>query len=61
MTTRGLTYPTRVQCKFQGKNGQVALDQLRTFDEARLVKRLGRLSASEQKQVLATLAEMFKE
>ncbi len=61
MTTRGTTYPTRVLCEFQGKDGQVVLDQLRTVDKARLVRRLGRLSAAEQKQVLAVLAEMFKE
>lgn len=60
MTTQGATYPTRVRCKFQGKAGQIVLDQLRTVDKARLVKHLGRLTAAEQKQVLATLAEMFK-
>lgn len=61
MTTRGNPYPTRVPCKFQGKAGQIVLDQLRTVDKARLVKRLGRLSTAEQKQLLAVLAEMFKE
>lgn len=61
MTTRGTAYPTRIACKFQNKAGQIVLDQLRTVDKVRLVKRLGRLSASEQKQVLAVLAEMFKE
>ena len=61
MTTRGNAYPTRVPCKFQGKEGQIVLDQIRTVDKVRLVKRLGRLSAEEQKQVLAVLAEMFAE
>lgn len=61
MTTRGTTYPTRVPCKFQGKDGQVVLDQIRTVDKIRLPKRLGRLSPLEQKRVLAVLAEMFKE
>ncbi len=61
MTTRGTNYPTRVPCKFQGKEGQVVLDQLRTVDRTRLVKRLGRLSAGEQKKVLAVLSEMFAE
>ena len=60
MTTRGAAYPTRVLCKFAGKKGQIVLDQLRTVDKTRLVKRLGRLAAGEQKQVLAVLAEMFK-
>jgi mRNA interferase MazF len=59
MTTKGRDYPTRVPCRFQGKRGQVVLDQLRTVDKVRLVKRLGRLSPAVQEAVLATLAEMF--
>jgi mRNA interferase MazF len=61
MTTKGQAYPTRVPCTFQGKNGQVVLDQLRTVDKARLVKRLGRIAPAAQTSVLATLAEMFSE
>jgi mRNA interferase MazF len=61
MTTQGRNYPTRVPCHFQGKDGQIVLDQLRTVDKTRLVRRLGRLSALEQKSVLRTLAEMFAE
>jgi mRNA interferase MazF len=61
VTTRGRSYPTRVPCRFQSKDGQVVLDQLRTVDKTRRVKRLGRLSDSEQKEVLRTLAELFAE
>lgn len=61
MTSRGNAYPTRVSCKFQNKNGQVVLDQLRTVDKKRLVKRLGRLTPTERKNVLQVLAEMFAE
>lgn len=61
MTTRGKPYPTRVICEFQGKAGQVVLDQIRTIDKARLVKRLCQLSQNERKAVLNTLAEMFAE
>lgn len=61
MTTRGRSYPTRIGCKFQGKNGQIVLDQLRTVDRARLVKKLGKISPSVARQVLAGLAEMFAE
>src|SRR3990172_11932707 len=53
MTTRGQDYPTRVPCRFQGKGGQVVLDQLRTVDKARLVRRLGRIGTAAQKSVLA--------
>jgi len=52
---------TRHACRFQGKSGQIVLDQLRTVDRPRLVKRLGRISPTTQQQVLAALAEMFAE
>lgn len=60
MTTKGRNYPTRVACTFQGKSGEVVLDQLRTVDKTRLVKRLGRLDIPTSDVVLATLAEMFE-
>ena len=59
MTTRGRSYPTRVKCKFQGKAGQVVLDQVRTVDKVRLVRHLGRLSDRTREEVLAGLSEMF--
>jgi mRNA interferase MazF len=61
MTTRRRPYPTRIACQFQGKSGEVVLDQLRTVDRARLVKRLGRISPATQREVLAALAELFAE
>lgn len=61
MTTRGRPYPTRVACEFQGKDGQVVLDQIRTVDKSRLVRRLGIIKEPTQEDVLATLAEMFAE
>ena len=59
MTTKGRDYPTRVPCTFQGKSGQVVLDQLRTVDKTRLVKRLGEVEAATADTVLETLAELF--
>jgi len=59
MTTKGRQYPTRVPCRFQGKAGQVVLDQIRTVDAARLVRKLGRLDANTGVKVLAVLGEMF--
>ena len=59
MTTKGRSYPTRVACTFQGKTGQVVLDQLRTVDRARMVKRLGRVDPAVADAVLVTLAELF--
>ncbi len=61
MTTRGPSYPTRVPCRFQRKSGHVVLDQIRTVDRARLVKRLGRVDERTRKAVLSVLAEMFAE
>jgi mRNA interferase MazF len=61
MTTGGQAYPWRVACRFQNRSGFVALDQLRTVDSERLVKRLGRLSAATTTEVLDTLQEMFAE
>ena len=59
MTTKGKGYPTRVPCSFQGKRGQIVLDQIRTIDKDRLVKRLGTISRNAQKKVLNILQEMF--
>ncbi|NJL88693.1 MAG: type II toxin-antitoxin system PemK/MazF family toxin [Coleofasciculaceae cyanobacterium SM2_1_6] len=59
MTTKGKGYPTRVVCQFQGKEGQIVLDQIRTIDKTRLIKKLGQIGQDEQRSVLDTLAEMF--
>lgn len=59
MTTGGRPYPSRVPCQFQGKSGQVVLDQLRTVDTIRLVKGLGRISRRTAAEVLRVLQEMF--
>jgi mRNA interferase MazF len=59
MTTKGRGYPTRVACTFQGKRGQVVLDQIRTVDKSRLITRLGRIDGQTQTAVLSVLNEMF--
>lgn len=59
MTTQGRPYPSRVSCRFAGKQGQVVLDQIRTVDQTRLVKRLGRLEPRTSAKVLQTLQELF--
>jgi mRNA interferase MazF len=59
MTTQDRSYPTRVSCRFQGKSGEIVLDQIRTVDKRRLEKRLGTIDRSTQQQVLAVLAEIF--
>lgn len=59
MTTKGRDYPTRVICQFEGKEGQIVLDQIRTIDKLRLVKRLGRVDSQIQMEVLSLLGDMF--
>ena len=59
MTTKGKAYPMRVNCKFQGKEGMIVLDQIRSVDKSRLVKRLGTISAGTQTAVLNVLAALF--
>jgi mRNA interferase MazF len=61
MTTGGQAYPWRVPCRFQRQSGFVALDQLRTVDEERLIRRLGRLAPDTVSAVLRGLQEMFIE
>jgi mRNA interferase MazF len=59
MTTQGRAFFVRVPCVFQGKAGLVLLDQVRTVDKTRLVKRLGKLAPAQAARVIATLGEMF--
>lgn len=60
LTTGGHAYPFRPACRFGGKAGRVALDQLRTVDRERLRKRLGVLSTANKAAVFTVLAEMFE-
>jgi mRNA interferase MazF len=48
-----------VAYRFGGKNRQVVLDQIRTLDQTRRIKRLGRLDAKTSAKVLEVLGEMF--
>ena len=59
MTSKGRNYPTRIRCQFQGTDGQIVLDQIRTVDKKRLVKRLGKLDQATGLKTLETLQEMF--
>lgn len=61
MTTSGQAYPWRIACRFRNRSGYVALDQVRTIDSDRLLKRLGQLSPQTTATVLRTLQEMFAE
>jgi len=59
MTTKGRSYPSRVPVSFQGKKGQIVLDQIRTIDKTRLTRKLGRIDKRTAQKVLDVLQEMF--
>lgn len=59
MTTKSRMYPTRIACKFNNKLGQIVLDQIRTIDQKRMVKKLGQIDTKTQKKVSELLVEMF--
>lgn len=59
LTTGGHPYPFRVPCRFEGRAGFVVIDQIRTVDRERLVRRLGEISSSTVGRILAILQEMF--
>ena len=59
MTTAGKDYPTRVSCKFKKKKGHIVLDQTRTIDKTRLVKKLGSINPETQLEVISVLQRLF--
>ena len=59
MTTSSKNYPTRVKIIHNKKKGQVVIDQIRTIDKRRVVKKLGELSVKEIKEVKAVIRETF--
>jgi len=59
MTTAGKDYPTRISCKFKKKKGQIVLDQIRTIDRTRLIKKLGSIDPDTQSEVISVLQRLF--
>src|SRR5512139_3956373 len=59
LTTGGHPYPFRVSCRFEVRSGYAVIDQIRTVDRERLVRRLGKLSPSTLGRILVILQEMF--
>jgi len=52
-------YPFRVDCTFQKKKGQIALDQIRSLDKKRLIKKMGSFSTSKINGILIKLSMIF--
>jgi len=59
MTTKSHAYPTRIPVRFGKKTGWIVLDQIRTVDKARFVKRLGRISSREIAAVKDIIKQML--
>ena len=59
MTTKSHVYPTRIPVRFDKKSGWIVLDQIRTVDKARLVKKLGRISSREIASVKDIIKQML--
>lgn len=59
MSTKGIVASFRVPTKFAGRDGLIALDQLRALDKGRLLRRLGTVGEKTLGTVLERLAEIF--
>jgi len=59
LATGGHSYPFRVPCRFQRREGHIVVDQIRTVDRERLARRFGKLSPATLGRVLSILQEMF--
>ncbi len=60
MTSAIKPYPTRVTCIFQKRQGQIVLDQIRSVDKIRLVKKLGQMDIKTSQVVCGILTELFR-
>ncbi len=60
LTSSTKHYPSRVDCYFQGKQGQVALDQIRCLDKTRLKRKMGVIDNTTAESVCEVLQEMFQ-
>ena len=59
MTTKSHGYPTRVQTLLQNKKGWIVLDQIRTIDNQRLIKKIGKINDKTIKEVKSVIKEML--
>ncbi len=59
MTTKSRNYPTRVCINFENKEGFIVLDQIRTIDKIRFIKKLGKIDSKYIKEVKRVIKEML--
>jgi len=60
LTSTIRNYPTRINCHFEGKSGQLAIDQIRSVDKTRLIKKMGVLDEQTCKLLCNIMVETFK-
>jgi mRNA interferase MazF len=60
LTSTIRNYPTRVNCFFEGKSGQLAIDQIRSVDKTRLEKKMGIIEEETCKLLCSVMVETFK-
>ena len=60
MTSKGFDFIFRPNIEFEGKNGLILLDQIRTVDKTRLIKNIGKVDLEKAKEMSSLLVEMFE-
>ncbi len=60
LTSTKRNYPSRVDCEFKNKEGQIVIDQIRTIDKSRLVKKLGTIDDETSDKVYEMIKIYFK-
>ena len=53
-------YPSRLNCVFKNRNGQLVVDQIRSIDKSRLIEKMGKMDEKTNQLVCELIAEMFK-
>lgn len=60
LTSKLKDFPSRINCTFQNKHGQIVIDQIRTVDKIRLVKKLGTIDDVTSKKIYEMIKIYFK-
>lgn len=61
LTSSSKPYPTRIEIKHAKTKGWIVLDQIRTVDRIRIIKKVGNLTSSEIENVKKIIMETFVE
>jgi mRNA interferase MazF len=53
-------YPTRIDCNVNGKKGQIVIDQIRTIDKTRLIKKISTINEATSEKIYETIVAYFR-